>query len=227
MLTILERYKGYTEWLKFKILGERKDERIVKEEIKKVPIFIISLIRRKDRLEKMLENIKWRKIFIVNAVDGNKIRKNSSKIKKNELGCYLSHYNVYKFCKEKRYNRILCLEDDCMIKLPDLWNEISFYVKKTPKNFDALFIGYSFVKDEIQTNEYINRLNGEIHGTHAILWSKKGLRKIVRILENKKINYPIDVLLGKLSKSLEIYITNKPVVHVNNYFDSDIQWTES
>ncbi len=85
MLTILERYKGYTEWLKFKILGERKDERIVKEEIKKVPIFIISLIRRKDRLEKMLENIKWRKIFIVNAVDGNKIRKNSSKIKKTNL----------------------------------------------------------------------------------------------------------------------------------------------
>jgi len=74
--------------------------------INKIPKFVINLKRRPDRLEyikKELEYIGW-DYELFEAIDEN-----------SHLGCALSHLGVVKIAKERGYESVMIIEDDCSI----------------------------------------------------------------------------------------------------------------
>lgn len=89
-------------------------------------VFVISLVDRKDRREKVAKELKNQKIpfqFYDAIKDENPI-----------YGCTASHINVIKIAKEKKLPYVLIFEDDAKFvqnfKLPPL-----------PENWDMLFLG--------------------------------------------------------------------------------------
>ena len=85
--------------------------------ISKIPKFVINLERRPDRLkhiQKEMDYMGW-EYEIFNAIDLN-----------NHGGCTLSHTNIIKIAKERGYDSVMVIEDDCTF-LPyskDLINKI-------------------------------------------------------------------------------------------------------
>jgi GR25 family glycosyltransferase involved in LPS biosynthesis len=74
--------------------------------ISEIPKFVINLKRRPDRLEhikKEMEYIGW-DYEIFEAVD-----------KGSHLGCALSHLEIIKIAKQREYESVMVIEDDCTI----------------------------------------------------------------------------------------------------------------
>lgn len=70
------------------------------------PKFVVNLERRKDRLEsikKEMEYIGWDYEYFP-AVDTN-----------SHVGCTKSHLEIIKLAKERNYEKVLVVEDDCTI----------------------------------------------------------------------------------------------------------------
>jgi GR25 family glycosyltransferase involved in LPS biosynthesis len=86
--------------------------------ITNIPKFIINLERRPDRLDhikKEMEYMGW-DYELFNAIDLN-----------NHGGCTLSHVEILKIAKERNYESVMVIEDDCTF-LPyskDLVNKIN------------------------------------------------------------------------------------------------------
>ncbi|XP_077986658.1 procollagen galactosyltransferase 2-like [Glandiceps talaboti] len=95
-------------------------------------IYMINLVRREDRRNRMMTIFKELGIEAkhVPAVDGKKLTQseidtlgiqmlpgfadpyNGRELTKGEIGCFLSHYQIWKEVLEKRYSKVLILEDD-------------------------------------------------------------------------------------------------------------------
>ena len=124
-------------------------------------IYVINLERRTDRLEKFIKKTKYLPKFeIFKAIDGqelkydnsynllyfgNKILKNNlikkiKELKIGEIGCFLSHYFIWK--KIIQFDKpCLIFEDDANI-CHDFTNKLNIILEKgIPENFDILWIG--------------------------------------------------------------------------------------
>jgi hypothetical protein len=83
-----------------------------------IPKFIINLERRKDRLDKISQEMKyigW-EFEVFKAIDKN-----------DHTGCSLSHSEIIKISKELGYKEVMIIEDDCTI-MPyskDLQNKLN------------------------------------------------------------------------------------------------------
>jgi|Laugresbdmm110sn_2_1035109.scaffolds.fasta_scaffold01045_3 hypothetical protein len=177
----------------------------------KYDIFTISL-RHNNRIEninKQQEKLN-KKIEIFDAVKGDKLNLNelikqqilsptanldTNEIKKKrQIGCYLSHYNIYKTIKnDNRYTIIF--EDDLIIKTDNLLNKINEILKiLNDKNidFDILYLGN--LKNnhgkQIQDNIYEVDLKTDLWGLHGYLINNKNINNIIN--ETKIIDMPID-----------------------------------
>jgi hypothetical protein len=72
--------------------------------LKSIPKFVINLKRRPDRLEKIVEELKyvgW-EYEIFEAIDT-----------KSYVGCALSHFAIIEIAKERKYSSVMVIEDDC------------------------------------------------------------------------------------------------------------------
>ncbi|KAG7316142.1 hypothetical protein KOW79_021008 [Hemibagrus wyckioides] len=126
-------------------------------------VFMINLLRRSDRRERMLRTLWEQEITckIANAVDGKAL--NDSQIRalgirmlpsysdpyhgrpltKGELGCFLSHYNIWTEIVERGLQRSLVIEDDLRFepffkrKLQKLMQE----VEAEELDWDLIYIG--------------------------------------------------------------------------------------
>ena len=71
-----------------------------------IPKFVVNLERRSDRLESItneMNYIDW-EFELFNAIDTN-----------SHVGCSLSHIEILKIAKERNYESVLIIEDDCKI----------------------------------------------------------------------------------------------------------------
>lgn len=187
-------------------------------------IYVITL-GKKERID----NIKEQEVKInnritrFNAVNGlklninNLIKKNvldknyklsghkNSNHAKREIGCYLSHLNIYK--KIKKYNKngyTIIFEDDFLVKSPNLKDDIQKSIDKlNNKNidFDYLYLGSNQINygEHIIDNLYYVNPKQHLFGTHAYVINNK---KIDKIIDNIKIiKRPIDVAIKDLSNN--------------------------
>jgi len=176
--------------------------------------FYVITLGNKERIEnieiqeKKLNN----KIDIFPAVNGkksdiNELKKKynirNEKLKMTEIGCYLSHLNIYKkIKKDNKKGYTIIFEDDFVIKSDNLLHEIKKIISVlNNKNidFDMIFLGN--LQDNhgknIQDNIYYLDNTVSLSGTHAYIVNNKNINRIIEKI--KKITNPIDTKIQKLS----------------------------
>jgi len=175
--------------------------------------------------EERLQNIKNQedkinnKIEIFNGVNGleldindlkeKNILANYNKLSENynhkmgEIGCYLSHLNIYKKIKENnKKGYTIIFEDDFLINSSNFIDDVKKAIKTLNNNnieFDFLFLGN--LNDNhgtnISDNLYNIDNNTNLYGTHGYVINNKNIDKIIDKIN--KIESPIDNTIQDLS----------------------------
>jgi len=183
-------------------------------------LYVITL-GKKDRIaniEKQQHKIND-KIKIFNAVNGKKLdynelmtsniiaddKKLSKKYdqKMGQIGCYLSHLNIYKKIKnDNKGGYTVIFEDDFLINTPDLKNEIKKSInilKNKNIDFDFIFLGNlrNNHGKNIMDNLYYLDKNTNLYGTHGYLINNSKIDKIINNLS--RIYTTIDDSIQDLS----------------------------
>jgi GR25 family glycosyltransferase involved in LPS biosynthesis len=188
-----------------------------------IKIYVITL-REAQRMEniKQQENKIKQKIEIMDAVKGDNLNisellssgllsdsyKNANQMNKREIGCYMSHMNLYHLIKTNNVNGYtLILEDDCIFLNENFMDVLKDLIRKLRNyNFDFLYLGN--LNDNhgelIVDNIYKANDNQELFGTHCYLVNNKNIDKILD--STKIIDNAIDAKIHYLSKKNELNV---------------------
>ena len=144
--------------------------------IQNIRVIYINLEKDKDRNNKMIKllrennidfnrkNAIYGKNLDINNIDNKIIDKNGLEDIKNKnykyglsltmggIGCAISHYEIIKdISKDNNNNIYIILEDDINFKKNFISN-VKEVIKKAPKDWDIIYIGYWSIKWAISIN---------------------------------------------------------------------------
>ncbi|XP_006119070.2 inactive glycosyltransferase 25 family member 3 isoform X1 [Pelodiscus sinensis] len=182
-------------------------------------IFLINLVRRPDRRQRMLSSLHELEIepLVVDAVDGSAL--NSSDIKnlgvdllpgyydpfsgrtltKGEVGCFLSHYYIWKEIVARGLEKSVVFEDDVRfevyfkVRLTRLMEELEW----AQLDWDLIYLGRKQVnsEDEEPVEDVRNLVVAEYsYWTLAYIISQRGAQKLIRAEPLSKM-LPVDEFL--------------------------------
>jgi hypothetical protein len=120
---------------------------------------------------------------------------------------------------KKNYKNILVLEDD--VQFTDDFNEyLENVMEELPKDYDILYLGYFEKSCFTPKNNNFNYLYKPdfLYGTHAMIISNKGLKKLLKIIT--KVNDHIDSIISYNKDKLNIYTSKKKIAD-QLWFDSN------
>jgi GR25 family glycosyltransferase involved in LPS biosynthesis len=178
-------------------------------------IYAITM-KHKNRIDNI--NNQQKKINIpiqlFDAVNGNNLDLNNVKHFKNgnfdmnegnrkrQVGCYLSHYNLYKKCKKTGYT--IVFEDDFSIDVDNLIDKLNNSIQKLKDSnveFDMMFLGshYNEHNGTLIIDDLYKIKNEYLAGTHAYVINNKNIDKIIK--ETTIIDCAIDVKIKILAKN--------------------------
>lgn len=211
-------------------------------------IKIINLDRRPDRWEKVSSEFRskgYENFERVSAVDGqnltltseqNKMFKNNSfKSRKGVLGCYLSHFNLWKELKNSDSDYYLICEDDIHLDVNFKKYLDNIYPECLEKQYNAILFGYTTDKDYVRNfyehgedRIYIMPLRRREFiwgGAFCYLIHKNWATELVNRIESKGVKDPADIELI----NGETFISAPSIVFTDymtsfKEVDSDIQY---
>jgi GR25 family glycosyltransferase involved in LPS biosynthesis len=224
-----------------------------------IPIYYINLERSLNRREYMEEQ--FNKFNITNykrieAIDGEKIKNidsdtvdnnikfinNYKNLKKNEVGCVLSHIKAIKNAYENNLEEVLILEDDCSLNLINFWDEdLKSLIKTVPYDWEIIQLyTINCIEDFNIKNKFILYDNKKgCWSSAAYLINRKGMKNILdyvnidrnTIVLGNKIKdklYPpygaADSFIYNLTKTY--YITIPLFYTTNDILESSIDSTD-
>ena len=172
-----------------------------------IPIYVISLARSQDRRERLASVMKGIPFTLRDAVDGSNLTIEQEKLAeervvpgtllKGQIGCFLSHYILWKQLYHNNTPYTVILEDDILLKVP-LIETVNKLIKIKGFEFDILYLGHL----DMHRGWHVKTLgNYSIYtcksplATHGYIVSLSGLEKLVRYVEETKIKVPIDILI--------------------------------
>jgi len=204
-------------------------------------IYMINLKRKKHIAENSLnklinltnENNIFSNIEIYEAIDGqlldkddinNKLTLKAKYTLKNpssyddirsvgEIGCYLSHTNIWKNIVDNNINNCIIFEDDV---IPDVnYEKITNSLENIPEDYDIAYLGWWSRKNMINNNKNSNWFYTDFYteksnvlGLYAYVISNKGAKKLLSKA------FPIDVqldtyvsLYNNMSKEFKRYLS--------------------
>jgi len=135
------------------------------------------------------------------------------KIKKKEIGCYMSHLKIHEMIQQKASKKkySVIFEDDFNIVSEKFVKEIEDslgILENKQLNFDLLYLGtnYENIGKLIENHTYAIDKNNVLFGTHAMLINNQNITKIIKAMT--PIKQPIDVQYTELCQSeiLNAYI---------------------
>jgi GR25 family glycosyltransferase involved in LPS biosynthesis len=194
-----------------------------------LPCCVVNLDRRTDRWENFqlsCKNVGFKRYSRFSAVDGSKLNVNGDivnmfrnfprKPKRGEIGCAITHYNIWKNVAQNT----LILEDDAILCDNFVDNLAMIYRTMSDNNkldFDVLYIGYHLNKDVvnekkltehdllINKNNIITPMEDILKyrtttnmfgyhggGTFGYIISPRGAKKLVESIENEGFLWPVD-----------------------------------
>ncbi|KAF7689228.1 procollagen galactosyltransferase 1-like isoform X1 [Silurus meridionalis] len=183
-------------------------------------VFMINLLRRQDRRERMLRTLWEQEITckIINAVDGKALNESQVRalgitmlpgykdpyhgrpLTKGELGCFLSHYNIWNEIVERGLQMSLVIEDDLRFeiffkrKLQKLMQD----VKSEKLDWDLIYIGRKRMQVEEPEKPVPNIRNlveaDYSYWTLGYMISLQGAKKLLRAEPLSKM-LPVDEFL--------------------------------
>jgi GR25 family glycosyltransferase involved in LPS biosynthesis len=182
-------------------------------------IYMINLKRKKEVADNSLEKLKkltnnnniFSNIKIFEAIDGQLLNENDVNNKLTlkakytlkepssfddirsygEIGCYLSHTEIWKEIVKNNYTNCIIFEDDV---IPNINYEIILkYLENVPEDYDIAYLGW-WSRNNInltKRNEYWSYSNDKenILGLYSYIISNKGVKKLL------SKTFPIDVQL--------------------------------
>ena len=188
-------------------------------EKKKYDYYVIHLCKDTDRINNVnnLSKKIGKTINIFNGIDASTFNNtnyssiinnysNNLKINMNPnypgiIGCYLSHYLLYKQLESSNLDYAIILEDDSNILIDNINEKIDLYLNMN-KTFDFLFLGYNPNPGNQYDNElyHINN-NVKVWGFHGYIINIKSIPKILE--NNNIINFEIDIqIFNKIKKNI-------------------------
>ena len=204
----------------------------------KLHVFVINLercVEKKKRMKKRLQNINH---TFINAIDGKKL--NDRKLKKmdgnvlkewrdpysgrnitwGEIGCALSHYNIYKRCVDENIDIAIIFEDDVLI--PDNFNlkinKIITDLNKIP-NWDFCYLGRKSMdsNDKEYNSDFV--LSGYSYWLCSYIVNLNGMKKIINsgMKQNLIPHDEIMPILGNVSPYKQFYKYYKIKEPLNMY----------
>lgn len=210
---IIESFDNYDIYvITLKNEDRMKNIKIQQEKIN-IPIQIFDAVNGNNLDFNKLDNLK---------IGNDGFIKNNEKQRKREVGCYLSHYNIYKICKKTGYT--IVFEDDFSIDVDNLIDKINESIIKLNNShvdFDIMFIGnHVWKKDHgtlIVDDLYKIGSNGETGGTHAYVINNKNIDKILK--ETEIIDGVIDGKIQNLASTGKLHVVKTYPYYVN-YIDA-------
>ena len=188
-----------------------------------IPIYVISLEKDHVRRENLYKKINPVSYY---AVDGSKLNlsklkkkkiiSSECKLKRGEIGCYMSHYEILEKIKNEKDNYTLILEDDAEFNTEEL-NKIDKICKSAPKDWEIIYLGQwntTYTGQEIQIPNTKYTLKGitGCFGTYGYLVKNKRIKQKLNLLY--PITEPYDVVLPTIFNS---YIVDPCIIKVGNY----------
>ena len=213
--------------------------------------FIINLERCPDKKQRMIERMKQFpeiEYEFFTAIDGQKIDKNylnsngfeildkwndpfhNRKTTKGEIGCFLSHYFVYKKSKDLENDITLILEDDAVFEdnfLENLKNTISYF--KNSSKYDMCYLSRKNMsnipeKEIVLENNEGNNIFTNLVKPNFSYWTigylikrsfcKKILSESSNVIKNIITLDEVLPLLGNLP--------NNPKIEYKKYYNVDV-----
>lgn len=158
---------------------------------KDTPKFVVNLKRRTDRLEsiqKEMNYINWDFEYF-SAIDTN-----------SHVGCSLSHIEIIKLAKARKYEKVMVIEDDCII-MPYVKSLVDI-IEKDTHNFNFAIVNLSptlnrpveLSKEHKWFLDITNlppkqEYHRGIFATNMIMYHESIYDKLLELEEHSKLNY--------------------------------------
>lgn len=143
----------------------------------------------------------------------------------NAIGCFLSHYYLWKQIINIKGDNFIIFEDDTIFNEISL-REINYRISTIPNDWDIYLLSDNkLCYSKIKINKNIFKVN-RFFLTNAYIINKKGINKILNLNNVFPINQQIDSYLSELAQdfNLNIYIhDNYKYYKQSQDFITDIQ----
>jgi glycosyl transferase family 25 len=206
-----------------------------------IPIFVINLKKDVDKRKHMEDLCKQHNLEcqFVDAVYGKDLDNDAivkiynpdealsfykRELTRGEIGCALSHLNIYKIMIENQIKQAIIFEDD--IHINNGFLSVIQSIDTFPNDWELILLGHLFKKNsiylrykqQINSENYIMRFCDVALGTHAYLINLKGALKLVNHLNS--IKQPIDHFTGD-EKYINLYGVMPQIVEVDKVLLQD------
>jgi GR25 family glycosyltransferase involved in LPS biosynthesis len=194
--------------------------------IENTDIFVINLDKDKDRWDYYENlNIPSIKINRFDGIYGKDLDRNEliesgvlaekNVLKDGQLGCALSHMNLWNYSFKYPNKYLLVLEDDAIID-KDIYKKINDLEDYLPEVWDVIFLGGCNVYGKKYNQKFIiptkyNKLYNLC--LHAMLINKKSIPKLNKIM--KPLMVPIDNQIRNNYKDLNVFYANPNLINQN------------
>lgn len=200
-------------------------------------IYCINLDRRLDRWEecqKIFHDLNLN-VDRFSAIDGKNLDLKHGDLYNAELAGSISHTNVIKDAKEKKYKNILILEDDVEFH-PQFEHLFNNFIEQVPDNWDMIFFGGNHIRGTIPISTNVHKLLGS-YAIHAYIIKDVVYDKIINFMENcinnviskKDTKFPTsvaaDYFMAFLHNNMNVYGFKNPHLAWQRKSFSDIQGT--
>jgi GR25 family glycosyltransferase involved in LPS biosynthesis len=156
-----------------------------------IPKFVINLERRKDRLGKISNEMKYMNwdFEVFKAIDENSFK-----------GCSLSHSEIISIAKERNYPNVMVIEDDCTFmpysrnlinNLNEHCRDLDFYILNMSPSFDRPVkksSKYDLLLDLYDLPPLEPHHRG-IYATNCIIYNEKSYDLVLEILQSHNLNF--------------------------------------
>jgi len=194
--------------------------------IENTDIFVINLEKDNDRWNYYDNlNISSIKINRFNGIYGKDLDRNNliksgilsstNVLKDGQLGCALSHMNLWNHSLKYENKYLLVLEDDVILE-KDIYNKINNLEDYLPEKWDVIFLGGCNVYGKKYNEKFIIPTKyDKLYNLclHAMLINKKSIPKLNNIM--KPIMVPIDNQIRDNYKGLNVFYAKPNLINQN------------
>lgn len=174
-------------------------------------IHCVNLERRSDRLEEFRVKMDQMglKFNVFKAIDGSTIEYHGP-LKKGEVGCKQSHFELLKQEMFKGSPYVLILEDDCCFH-EDFMNKLNELIQEIPGDTDMLYFGGNHKHTNlVQMSQNIFKTS-HTYTTHAMLISQRVYKLLLDSIMNNP-HVPVDVCFAFMHPGINAYVVQPPLI---------------
>ena len=133
--------------------------------------------------------------------NNNKFLNNGYTLRPHQIGCWQSHYIIWKKMVEEKIDKLFIFEDDCSFvnDFKELYKNTLNLLKD--KEYDIIFLGYSGCSVDIN-NDFHLTPDGCPRCLHSYILSLNGAKKMIERMT--VIDYPIDETIGRMFHKKEL-----------------------